>query len=580
MEQQWFEMSEIRRRRLAEAVWIPLRWIEQIRRDGRLGHSGYVEETRGVGTLAVPVRHRRSASQLQWQDVCSGNEHRGYVERGRYRPADEYRDGNPPWTGLHLVLEQRGNSEEQDQWHLHQDLVIALGLKREDDVWVRPDEGYETIVKLHQAEDGRPWGIEIRASHLRDYLCARKMALYVASYQGRVEICERADHISWSSHQIQDDSAMWEGHVVAIHEGGMPHGGGTAVLQVSRTDVDPEVDVPVMELPADCNTATVSWTIEHVGRKLYRIEGAMRKSEWIEPAMRSPIVRGDQEIGDISFIADAAGNQLRSTEFVDTMRWLWFRPEVISTLAHRRGGFLSWYTRNTGGVGCSPDYPVVFGMNSLGLINVFAEDIARLPHWQMKIWCGFNCGPDGRVCEELLAAQMQGMPAETCAPEVALRDGLVRLEALTKETFGVPFVRPHTHIDALAASAHRFRAVDESSLLMLAKDIARLTADSLDAKAVQQFVKRDTDQRLGSLKSLEKLLASKIDAGAASAMLAPLFGAYELRNADAHLPGSNLERSFRLVGVEPGAPYVIRGVQMLTSCASSIEQVCQVFEKW
>ncbi len=580
MEQRWFEMSEIRRKRLAEAVWIPLRRIEQIRRNGRPGHCGYIEESRGVRTLAVPVRHRHSANQLQWQDICSDNGHRGYVERGRYRPADEYRDGKPPWTGLHLVLEQPGNSEEQDQWHLHQDLAIALGLKRENDIWLRPDEGYETVVKLHRAEDGRPCGIEIRSSHLRDYLCARKMALYATSFQGRVEICECADHISWSSHQIQDDCAIWEGHVVAIHEGGMPHGGGTAVLQVSRTDVDPEVDVPVMEPPADCNTATESWTIEHGERKLYRIEGAMRKCEWIEPALRSPIVRGDEEMGDISFIADAEGNHLRSTEFVDTMRWLWFRPEVMSTLAHRRGGALGWYTRNTGDVGCSPDYPVVFGMNSLGLINVFAEDIARLPHWQMKIWSGFNCGPDGRVCEELLAAQMRCQPAETCAPEVALRDGLERLEALTKVKLGVPVVRSHAHFDTLVTRAHRFRAVDESSLLMLAKDIARLTADSLDAKVIQRFVKRDADQRLGSLKSLEKLLASKVDVGAASAMLAPLFGAYELRHADAHLPGFDLERSYRLVGVESGAPYVIRGVQMLASCASSIEQVCQVFETW
>ena len=81
-----------------------------------------------------------------------------------------------------MVLEQDGNREEASQWHLHQDLVIALALKREGNVWLAINEGYIEVARLRLENDGRPRLLELRAEHLKDYLCARCMALYVSSY--------------------------------------------------------------------------------------------------------------------------------------------------------------------------------------------------------------------------------------------------------------------------------------------------------------------------------------------------------------------------------------------------------------
>jgi hypothetical protein len=67
---------------------------------------------------------------------------------------------------------------------------------------------------------------------------------------------------------------------------------------------------------------------------------------------------------------------------------------------------------------------VHFGINSRGLVNVYAKDIALLPDWQQKIWAGYNIGPDGKVSEELLASQAEAQPADTQAPEVFLGKGL------------------------------------------------------------------------------------------------------------------------------------------------------------
>jgi len=58
VDQNWFEMPEVRRRKLANAVWIPLRAIHRIEEIGNHGHAGYRSEFFGVGTLAVPTEKR------------------------------------------------------------------------------------------------------------------------------------------------------------------------------------------------------------------------------------------------------------------------------------------------------------------------------------------------------------------------------------------------------------------------------------------------------------------------------------------------------------------------------------------
>jgi len=391
----WFEMPEVRRRKLASAVWIPLRANNRIRENGEDGHAGYELEYYGVGTLAVPIELKPKVEKLSSGDVGIRHQHSGYIQEGKYISADEYQDHSSEFSGLHLVLDQRGNSAETSEWHLHQDFVITLGLKRETDIWIRPDEGYIEVAKLSKRKDGSPCLLEVRASHLRDYLCARGMALYVTSYRERVEILEDIGRISWRETPTRESNEhdRWEGRVLAIHEGGMPYGQKTAVFHIARTDVDPEDDVPVLGPLTDDKVISNRWTKEHTGRKLYRVDGALWRSEWIEPASQSPIVRGDKLPPIVFFITDAEGKQENRETLVAEARWLWFRPEVMSTLAHRRGGGLRWFTKDTGLVGCSPDYGVRFGVNSLGLINVYAKDIGLLPDWQQKVWSGYNISP-------------------------------------------------------------------------------------------------------------------------------------------------------------------------------------------
>src|SRR3989304_5049247 len=192
MDQSWFEMADVRRRKFAKAVWIPLRAIQVICEEGHRGCLGFRQEFFGAGSLAVPVGSKEVAARRGWMDIGIGHAHNAFVDTGRYIPSDVYESNPGEVFGIALALEQRINSDEHSVWHLHQDIVIALGLVREGDKWVCPDEDYTAVARLLRHVDGHPYLMEIRADFLRDYLCARNMGLRITSYRNREEVVEDA----------------------------------------------------------------------------------------------------------------------------------------------------------------------------------------------------------------------------------------------------------------------------------------------------------------------------------------------------------------------------------------------------
>lgn len=580
MNQEWFEMKDVRKRYFDKAVWIPLRAVHKIESLGKYGYLGYKEEFFGAGSLSIPLDKKTNAEKLGWMDVGISHEHGVYVQDGKYHPADLFEDYHGEFTGINLLLVQRGNSAEHNEWHLHQDLVIALGLKREGDIWVCPDEGYIDIAHLKRRVDGSAYLLEIRSEQLKDYLCALNMALYITSYRDREIIVSDPGIINWPENPFFEKNGgdRWEGCVAEIHEGGNLFGAKTAVFHVSRTDVNPDEDVPTFGFPTDENLVSKSWTKEDKGRKLYRIQGKLWRNEWVKPAHLSQRVRGDKLPPTIFFITDSAGTQESKDTLDKHGRWLWFRPEAIMALSHRRGGSLGWYNRDTGFVGCLPDYTVHFGINRLGLVNVYAKDIALLPDWQQKIWAGYNISPDGGVSEELLSSQMKAEPAKTQAPEKYLPMALDLLNEITLAKFGFSLFREHEQKKDFLKQCHRFRSIDQPGFFALAKDLARLTADSIDASKLQEIVKPPKGEKWRSLKSLEKVLATITAPEKARALLSPLVGIYELRHADAHLPGSKLQESFYLVRVDHSLPFVFQGYQLLDACVSSLYGIAEALK--
>lgn len=548
IQQKWFEMEDLRRRKFANSVWIPLRASETtVGEDGR-------EEVFALGSVAFPPSNRERAEKLRWSDL--GLIHSGgpyAFHEHPYKPAEIYQQNDGEDLGIDFIFDQRIGNGYQSIWHINQDIVLALALIKEGDSWLRPEEDYIEVIRERRSHEGRVIAIEIRSEFLRDYLAARRLALRIAYYRQRIATVEDTSHVNWPNGELSEEKASdrFCARIFEVDSSGGPFGGGVAVFHYWRTDVDADEDVPTFGPETDSNTAGSSTTYIRKGKIAFRIEGELWREEWIEPATRSERVRGDKSTETFSYVVDASGNRKSNLELnhEDIGCYLWFDPRVIKALEGRRGGGLLWYTSETGSVWCSTDWATHFGINSHDVINVYAYDIAKLPVWQLRIWAGFNTSPEGGVSAELLQSQQNARPAKTCAAEKLLPEALLKLDEAFLSWKGFLLLSEHKAVPDILRSANRFRALEQDGILALAKDLARLIVDRINIGHLRTIVAPPKGEDWGSLKSLEKVLASIIPATEARAMLSHLVGIYELRLGDAHLPSTKLEASFALAGL-------------------------------
>ena len=108
----------------------------------------------------------------------------------------------------------------------------------------------------------------------------------------------------------------------------------------------------------------------------------------------------------------------------------------------------------------------------------------------------------------------------------------------------------------------------------------RLFADRIDIAPLQKIAPPPAKEKWGSLKSLEKYLATIVAPEEAREIMGPLFGAYELRLADAHLAGSDLDGSFKLVEIDPKAPPLAQGFSLINNITRAIWRAGDTVHKY
>jgi hypothetical protein len=579
MDQKWFEMLEHRRRKFSGQTWIPLRSFTT-QREGSHGHLGFKDEFLGVVSVAVPLGNRNSIEEITWGNGGLSGGHGPYAfSDGRYKTAESFQMEEGVDCGVHLVLEQ-SNPGGLPIWYLNQDFILALGLIEEQDGWVRPSEHFAPVAKRERRDDGSVSAIYIRADFLRDYLSARGMALRLLSYRQRVSIQQDSSQIEWTKNPYRDDGfdGRFEGRTTRIHEGGTPEGATTAVFNIWRTDVDEGADIPELGPQTNAGTESASRSFQRTGPIYVRIEGEFWRDEWIEPAVSSPRVRGDHIPSAATFFVDNAGTRMSADDLndEDIGKWLWFDPSIVMELLKLRTGEIGWYTHDTGKLRGEYGYDIHFGINSLGLINVYAHDIARLSEWHRLIWASKNVYPQGGLSTELAASQIRSNPAKTQAPEASLPQVLQELDNLSESVWGFRLFRHHAIDQSLIASVHRFRAADRASLLDLAKDIARLIVDRLDAAALHRLAPPEGVHGKGSLKSLERALVTIVNAADARQHLTVLVGIYDLRLGSAHLPSGEIEKAFLMAGIDTRASVNAQALQLVENLVSALIAIAGV----
>jgi len=264
----------------------------------------------------------------------------------------------------------------------------------------------------------------------------------------------------------------------------------------------------------------------------------------------------------------------------DIGRWLWFRSSVVNELLNHRGFSLEWYTAETGGIRSTSGYVTHFGINSSDLITVYAYDVARLAAWEQHIWTAHNVVPDGKVSNELLAAQVKAQPASTDAVEDLLFKVMRMLEEGFRQEFNVSL---YTHdIDDVAAMHHisRFSSKDQASLLRLAKELVRVFSDRVDVRKLRKLSAHADKEKLGSNKLLQDVLAQKVGADKARLVFGAIAGTYDMRVGDAHPTSSKIGEALKLAGIDESKSFLRQGEQLISNFGQSIWWIGKLlFEK-
>jgi hypothetical protein len=571
---EWFELNDHRRRYYSRAVWIPVYGtIFPIKR-GEYPEIGHVEEILTVGSAIIYDDKREEAEELGWHYWSVGDTTSHLSDDGKYIEADAFHGDPDGSLGFRLVLGQYYNSLHLRQVSLHQDFILAYGLLQEGNDWLRPSEGYEVVARQTTNDTGEIKFIEIRAEYLKDYLAARKAALRLYYYRQRSAVLEENPLFEWPEDfsLTSDPHDRCEVRCSEIDSSGDFPGATWAVFKSWRTDVDPEDDVPDFTEENKDTTASESTSGTREGEGLrFRVTGEMWRGEWIEPAEQACRIGWSEPKEALSVTLDGGGGKvdLETLNREEVGKYLWFGPEVINTLLSQRGGNMEWYTGETGGVSASPDSKVHFGVNKLGLVNAYAYDIARRPLWERRIWVGHNSRPDGGVSAELMEAQMACDPAGSKSAENLLQHALTWLDSTFVEKFGHPLLREHDEVVTLVSRIHRFRAVDENGLRALAKDVVKITVERMNKQNLITALGEEKSS-LGTLKLLQALLAKHTNKDYAYKLMTPLFGVYDLRGADAHLSGSDLEECYARLGVDRNDNLIAQATDLLMSVANSL----------
>ena len=419
--------------------------------------------------------------------------------------------------------------------------------------------------------------MEIKAEFLKDYLCACNSGLIFLTFESRHSIEESFDYLDWSEELEKEevtDFYRWSGILRPIYEGGSLFNEGASVFWVGRTDTDYDEDIPVYNFPTDENTWSKSWTTKPKSRKLLLAMGEIWKKEWIEPALKSPRIRGDKVPSKLEFIVDNEGRTETSETLTSPSRWLWFHPNVINDLIKKRTSVLAWHSENTGSVGGAWHRSVHFGVNSIGLINVYAKDIANVDEIDKKVWARHNISPEGRVSAELLSSQMQAIPAKMDAPERDFFLVIQEIQKVCKSKLGKELFREHSFEEEIHKRIHRFQATSLEEFFLLCKEITRFLIERIDMDFLKTL-KKEKDN-LGTLKRLENILTALGYDG--REIMGALFGVYDLRLTDAHLPSKEkTEDAMKRVGVDYDEMGFNSGKELINNVNNSLIEIGRAF---
>lgn len=572
MTKDWILQKKETRRKFSNSTWIPLKALCESEK-GDVEDIGYISEYFGCNSLAFPPEYKNLAEDLEWSNIGIGLEAHPYAfSSGHYKTIDQYELNEKESVGVHLIFDHPQPIIGGRRWIINPDLVVALGLIREKNSWVRPEEDFVEVIRESFDDQGNHVQIEIKKEFLTDYLAARNLSLCLTYYRQRVENVEEVESSGYAgleSYQEERDQGQFELLVRSLND---VYGGSWASFRVWRTDVDEEDDAPVMGLETNENTESESSQGIRNGYSGIRVEGEFRRNEWIEHQGISTRVRYDKDPNLPKFIIETDGTRMPSAmlDNEDVGRWLFFRSGIVNELLKHCGFSMEWCTSETGRIHSTSGYHTHFGINSADLITVYAYDVAKLPSWEQHIWAAYNVAPEGKVSIELLASQVRVQPASTHAVEDLLFKVMRMLGSSFKQKFNIDLFSHDINDSELLQQISRFASTDRISLLRLAKDLIRVFTDRLNVKALRELSNHKDKHKLGSNRLLQDIVAQKIGEDNAYKIFSVIVGVYDMRLGDAHPASSKIEEAIKMAGIDENQSFLRQGEQLISNFGQTI----------
>lgn len=581
--QEWLELADVEKRKLATRTWIPL-MVSESQNEGGMKEPGHRKQYTSIECLIVPLEKRGEFASAHWQGIHRSSSHSGWADEDGFISPHEYTDNDQLPIAAYPVLTQHFDTGEPRIWHLLQEIELSLGLLRRGDVWVRPIEDYLEVVRLRRDAENLPVSMEIRAEHLRDYLAARRSALLIGGFAFREATELKFDEINWKDKRASRkfEQGEWEGRVNEINTGGPPG----VIVRMWRESVDPVDDVPVMPHPTR-EPFYPSETTEFGGGGdvLELAEGRIWWTEWIEPAEKSPRIRHDKVEAQVPFfVSNQGGPKLAGDKLHEHRGWLWFRNTVIRELLSRENTSFKWYTHDTGSIGPSCVTEIHFGLNDLHHINVAAYHMADLPEWVQQIWVAHNIPPEGGLSQELHQSQNLAAPAQTRPPELLILFAIKAIQSETAKAFGQPLFHNLPEPSVLLQKIHRFRGDSFEQTCHLAKEISRYIIEKLDQAVIDKQLSPENlkiaDKKEAPLRSLKRLALLLNQLGHDGRSLTKsLAGISELRQGAAHSRSSSLEEDLVLFGLSPNSEnHYGNNIQIIHSVAHGLRDIARAIQ--
>lgn len=577
LDQNWLELKDIRSLTYDEQVWIPIYGFKYGDTHAKFPEIGHYEEFQQFGGAVIFDKYKTIAEKITSWDTWSKDEYSPYYsDEYPYEESHQFSDSEENPIGFRLAISQFLSNDVPTQMHLYQDFVIAYHLIFEEGSWIRPKNDNEKVVRYLFDENKEIRLVEVKASYLKDYLAVRGASYRLYYYTGRQLIQKDKPKFDWDEEKIISEfpNDRCSARIEFVTKHGDPPRTGSILVESHRTDVNFREDIPnFSEKGFSGISSTSRTTVDTNLPDRYFAYCRMWRGEWISKADRTRLIGNLKHVEDLFVFTTNTSEptNLKTLRSEEVGQYLWFKPDVIGQLATNRDGRIRWGGRNLGTFHYSIDSKVDFGVNSLGLINVYACDIANLRQWEKTIWVSQNCPPEGGVCEELLEFQQECKQPTTKSPERNLVVTIHELNRWFIRKFDRPLLLRRDEMFNIIQNIHRFRSVNEQGLQALARDIFKYVFEWVSPSNLKDALKTDLPSGK-TLKMLEQLLREHSNIKDASKVMEAIFGLHDLRNHVSHLASSeaNIEKYYGKIGINRDQPYVNQGAEMIERVSETL----------